>query len=490
MAALRDMLEPRARERAEAAHDAPRRRAGAWDRRDRLRLLLAGVLALAGALPFALVHVDDIDAATYTVIARHLTQGDALMAPRYLPDLFPAFREHPPLFLWVQAAVIRLFSEGALPWLGLACGVATVLTAFTVGRRLAGGRAALLGAFVLASTEQFFRYQARARLDPPLVLCYTASVALLLAARGRTRWLLAGGLAAGLGALVKGPPALGAPVSAALALVALGRARELRSGRTWLLVAAGALAPAALFFGYDAAALGGSWWRGYVQGQVLASATGARLDGNPSHLGPLRYVAGGFWPGLPFALFALWQAARGRPAARARWGLLAWAAVVLGAFSAVGRTYWWYVVPAYVPLALLAGSGADELVGRLGRRARAVEPALAALGAAALVAAPLWPARWLVRPCAFGPLPARAAALAPPGAALLLAPAPGRSPGDRLAAMDLLAAHSGRDVLLVPGAGDAARAAGAARVALVEGDAPAGWSAVAVHGAYTLAQRR
>src|SRR6266496_549413 len=167
-------------------------------------LLLAALAVAAGLIvPFALVHVDDADGVVYTVVARHLAQDGRPFDLRFLPEVLPRFREHPPFFFWVWAAAIRLASERALPWVGAACGLATVAVAFAIGRRLAGPRAAFLGSVALATVDSFFRYQARARLDPPLTLLFTLSVGLLVCARGRTALLALGGLAAGLGVLVK-----------------------------------------------------------------------------------------------------------------------------------------------------------------------------------------------------------------------------------------------------------------------------------------------
>jgi 4-amino-4-deoxy-L-arabinose transferase-like glycosyltransferase len=448
--------------------------------------LRAALFAAAAILPFAFVHVDDVDGAVYQVVARHVAQGRGLLDLSFLPDYWPRFFEHPPLFFWVQAAVARACSEAALPWLGAACGIGTVLATFAAGRALVGARAALLGAFVLASTEGFFRYQARPRLDPPLALAYTGSVALLLAARGRPRWLLAGGLAAGLGALVKGPPALGAPLSAALALLVLGRAGELRRARA-LPAALGAALPPLAFLLLDAAR-GGAWWHGYVRGQVLASMTGARFEGAADHLYLVKSIAGAFWPGLPFLVLAVALALRAprAPASRAALALVAWAAVVVGGFSLAGRAYWWYAVPAYPPLALAAGAGLEAVLRRLlgGGGARRALAGMTALATVALALAPLWPERWLVRPCPLGDLPARAAALAPAGSDLVLAASPARGFTDARAHAGWLAQHSGRDVVLAPGP--------RAGVGLFEEPAPgvpAGWTPAGRHGTWVLATR-
>jgi len=445
----------------------------------RLELAVLGI-AVGLIAPFALVHLDDADGVVYTVVARHLAQDGRLFDLRFLPGIFSHFREHPPFFFWVWALAIRLGSEQALPWIGAACGLATLGIAFALARELCNPRSAFLGAVALATTESFFRYQARPRLDPPLTLLFTACVALLVLARGRARWLFAGGVAAGLGALVKGPPALGAPVAAALALLALGRGGELRRPKAWLLVAVPALALPAAFLAYDHLALGSTWWKGYVEGQFLASALGHRRDGAGDRIFLLRSTLGRLGPWSALAAVALVRAVRERttPRACAAWALLAWAGVVVGGYSMAGRAWWHYAMPAYVPLALLAGLGLEDLLGWAGERAFGAFRTLATAAAVLLVAAlPLRLARFVVKPCSIGSLPMLSAHL-PPGTRVGLA-------ADRLALVEagILAHHAGLEAVPLRSPAELAATTDLPR-ALVDARwaVPPGWERVALQG--------
>jgi 4-amino-4-deoxy-L-arabinose transferase-like glycosyltransferase len=460
-----------------AAARAPAAAAGGSD-----RALLATVLALAAGLilPFALVHLDDADGVVYAVVARHLAADGRLFDLRFLPEILPAFREHPPFFFWIWAGALRLVGPDALPLTGAALGLATVAVAFAAGRALLGARAAFLGCVALATIESFFRYQGRPRLDPPLTLLFTASVALLLAARGRAAWLAAGGLAAGLGTLVKGPPALGAPFAAALALLALGRGRELRSARAWAVTGAATLLPAALFLGYDHLSLGGTWWRGYVRDQVLASVLGQRHDGAADRLYLLRSVLGRLGPWALLAGWGLVRAARERstPRARASIALLAWAALVIGGYALAGRAWWHYAMPAYVPLALLAGAGLDALLGSGEAAFRAARRVVAVAAALLLLTLPFGPARLVVNGCSLGELPVLAAGRPPPGTGVALAT-------DRIALAEagILADHAGLEAVPVLSPAELARRDGIA-IALWDRrwPVPAGWTAVGAQG--------
>ncbi len=444
-------------------------------------------LAAGLILPFALVHLDDADGIVYTVVARHLAQDGRLFDLRFLPEIFPRFREHPPFFFWIWAAAIRLGLEGALPWIGAACGLGTVSMAMGLARELVGMRAAFLGGIALATTESFFRYQARARLDPPLTLLFTASVALLTLARGRSRWLLAGGVAAGLGALVKGPPAFGAPVAAALALIALGRGGELRRPRTWLLAALPALALPALFLAYDQLALGGTWWKGYVQEQFLASALGQRRDGAGDHLFLLRSALGRLGPWAALLVVALVRALRERrsPRARATWALLLWAAVVVGGYSLAGRSWWHYAMPAYVPLGLAAGLGLEDALAFAGERAFSAFRGLAACAALLFVLSlPFRLARFVVKPCSLGELP-MVSGRVPPGTRVGLA-------ADRLALVEagILAQHAGLEAVPLRSPADLPARRDLA-YALVDArwPIPPGWERVAGQGEWMELRR-
>jgi Dolichyl-phosphate-mannose-protein mannosyltransferase len=411
-------------ERGGAATDAE---AFALPRRERrLEQLGLALLTFGAIFAFASIPADDYDGSLYVVVARHLVEDGTPFALRGLPGAFAHFTEHPPMFFWLLAGAIRVGGEACLPWLMGCFGAATVLLAFAWARRRLGAEAAWLGCVLLVLTESFSRYQARARIDPLVILCFTASVLALFEARGRLRWWLVGGLAAGLGSLFKGPPALGAPVLAA-GLVALdGRGKELLRPRALAVVAACALAPLALFFAGDAVWLDSTWWRGYVQHQVMASVTGARLEGHTERLYLFGSLVGRSPVAFALALVAL-VARRWRrdwpPEQRVRLALTAWVLFIPAAYSLAARAVWHYNSPAYVPLALLGGVGAFDLLRWLDATGRVrwwLRRTVLVLGGAAALAVPLGLASLAQTPHRFGPLSARVAELVPAGGAVLL----------------------------------------------------------------------
>ncbi len=357
------------------------------------RLAFWCVLALAAA---ALVapwwgHVDDTDAQLYQVVARGMAARHSWLDPRYLPRVYPHFREHLPFGLWPFVAAIRLFGEWALaPLAALETLGAIALTGW-LGRRLAGRWAGAAAMATLALNESVVFYGGRPKLDPLLVLLATAAAAPVLLGRPRLRgWALAAGLAA-LAALVKGPFGLVPLVAATVA-----RAVEERSFRTLVV---GGLATLAALVPVTAFLLGQrqwgdpSWWSGYVLHQIVSSATGTRHDGRGGWIFPFATLTQRFWPGLALLPFALGRALK--PGGRVDDGqvpccrLLAVTGLVALLILAIpGRKVWNHELVAFPLFALLAGAGLAPLLEKAsGRWRRSLATGAAVLAAAGWIAA-------------------------------------------------------------------------------------------------------
>ena len=329
-------------------------------------------LAVAAALIAApwRGHVDDVDAQLYAVLVRNLARDHAWLDLRYLPGLLPHFREHLPFGFWPGAAALRLLGEWAVaPAYGLLTWL-TVLASARIAARLGGPWAGVAGALALGTCESIWQYGGRVLLEPPLLLLTTLSVGAVL--RDRPRWGLAA-LWAALAVLVKGPFGM-----LPLACVAIGLGpRAMARGA---LACAAAAVPIALFLWLD----GGDWSSGYYRRQLLASATGARLDGITLWWFPLLVIAGRFWPGLPFALAGgLRRDRRG----------LAIACLAIAALLCLPQRKWGnHAYVAFPLLAILAGLGAARIVERFPRwllpAAAALAWALALGGAGRLVLQP------------------------------------------------------------------------------------------------------
>jgi 4-amino-4-deoxy-L-arabinose transferase-like glycosyltransferase len=380
-----------------------------------MRLVAFGAaLVLAAGLvtaPWA-GHVDDTDAQLYQVVARHMVEDATWLELRYLPAVHARFREHLPFGLWPQAAAIRALGEGALAPLTALWTLATVALVGWLGTRLFGARAGLVAMLVLATTETFFIYGGRPRLDPLLVLLTTLSAApLLLGRRSLGAFLVVAGAGAAA-ALVKGPFGL-------LPMVAAGAARalvtrELRPVAQAAVATLLAALPVTGFLLWDHLSGTGTWWDGYVREQLLASATGARVDGKLAFWYPFRTVGGRFWPGLPLVLLGAWLALRSiRPGRRdtpvtlpdetAVRTVALFSLLVLLGLCVPARKVWNHALVAYPGLALLAGAGAMLLIERFlpgARRQRTAVVTLVALAVATSVASAMGVGRLLLpKPC-------------------------------------------------------------------------------------------
>jgi 4-amino-4-deoxy-L-arabinose transferase-like glycosyltransferase len=370
-------------------------------------VVLFGIAVMLG---FARCHVDDPDAGLYTAIARNLAQDGNIFRLSAPSNLWPAFFEHPPFYFGVLAVVLRTFGEAALPFFQAGIGAGTLILTLRLGHRLLGEEAAVYGVLVLILTESFIRYQPRARLDTGLIFFATLSVYLLVTGSGRTSRLMAAGLAAAAGACIKGPAALGAPTMA-LAFCVCARKEDIPLFRRWWIPTVVSVGLVGLFLVFDHFHLQGTWRRGYVEHQVFASVSGSRADGHSEPFYLFRKVLSRFWPGLPFVILGLIPGLfRDIPD---RWrlhlGLFSWALVIIGGYSLAARAYWHYVMPAFIPLSIIAGGGMERLLKSVGSEStrRRIVLGLSACACLLVVVASVSGA-WcstLAKACTFGTLP-------------------------------------------------------------------------------------
>ncbi len=366
------------------------------------RVLFAGALVASGGF-LALTtrgHVDDGDAQLYLVVARHLAEDHAWLNTRYLPAVYPQFREHLPFGLWPSAVAIRLFGDGSVGILSLVIALATLALVAWMGKRLAGWEAGLVALLILGATASFFETGSRPRLDGPLVLLATAASAPVLFGGIRRSGWLAAVLLGAAATLVKGPFGL-LPLGAAVA----ARATVERSARLFLFGTIAVLAaavPAAAFLLLNHYVGDDTWWVGYFHNQLIASLMGRRTDGVEPWWFQLRTVGGRFWPGLPFAVLGLLRAGGVRvpggqesgiddaERVRAARLLALHGALLLVGLCLPSRKVWNHALVAYPALALLGGVGGSDLVAWLVQgklRRRVFQASLIALCAGVWVAA-------------------------------------------------------------------------------------------------------
>ncbi len=346
------------------------------------RALVAIALAALGAVLLRLRFLDvplNTDEAGYGQIARLWSRGFTLYG-----DV--AWVDRPQGLLGLYRVAVDLGDDRAVRLLALAAAIVMLVGVAAAAWALAGPRAAVLGAWLIAllgPAPHLEGFTANGELLGGAVA--TVAVALLLWWwRQRAVWLLAlGALTAGLAPLVK-QSAFDGAVVLAVALVALAwRTRAWRKAVGWLVVATLAFAlpwlVAVIAAARSAVGVTGWWYAIYGYRAETESLLSGDLAFRAERL--VRSVPPMFVDGLPLLVFGV----VGFMVLRRRGDLLlpaTWLAACALGFLAGGLYHPHYWVQLLAPLAAAGGVGLDDLVGRWPQPIRRV-------GLAALVALPL-----------------------------------------------------------------------------------------------------
>jgi 4-amino-4-deoxy-L-arabinose transferase-like glycosyltransferase len=340
--------------------------------RFRLELILIVVLggfALGSRMSAA--PLVDWDEATYAEVAH-----EAVANHSYVDFTWNGrpYVKKPPLLFWAIAGSFKMLgeSEFAARLPSVVAGLATLLliylTAAGVAGRLAGTLAAL-------APLQFYFFIARGgrdcATDAPLLFFLTLALYAILRAREDRRLCALAGVASGLAILSKGLAGTIPLIIAPLAMFVLPGFEAI--GLAGLAIIFGcAVAVAAPWYVYEALYNPG-FWTSFVHHETLARVARHLEDQTHSDW----YTLYGFWqevrflwplilPGVALTIAAVGsRTVRGALAGAARrWRSISpatslwivWLAVALGAACAVQTKLPWYVLPALVPTALLAGT--------------------------------------------------------------------------------------------------------------------------------------
>lgn len=335
---------------------------------DRVLLL---VLTLAILLPGTCgVSLTDRDEGWYAQVSREMLATGDWLIPHYLGQPWIA---KPPLLYWCVAAVWSV--TGVHVW---AARLITVLATAGVVQLLAtlagdmyGRRAALIAAISFITAGLPVITGKMLLTDGVLLLCCMGAIVFLwrAATRGPT-WSRAVGfwLCVGLAILAKGPAVIVFVGAFALGLLTRRQWRGwLRSGRFWLASPL-ALLVAAPWYTYAALHAGGTLWQQFFGYEILD-----RLGGTPhGHGGPPGYYVvlslAGWMPWtvlVPGAAFEAWHT---RKTDQTAWLLLIWFALPWVFLELIASKLPHYILPCYVPLAIMFGRMWDVGVGRPGTR--------------------------------------------------------------------------------------------------------------------------
>ncbi|MDR2425236.1 MAG: glycosyltransferase family 39 protein [Prevotellaceae bacterium] len=179
------------------------------------------IIFIAGALLFTpflgQVHLFDWDEINFAESAREMLETGDYNTVRI--DFVP-FWEKPPLFIWMQAASMKIFgiNEFAARFPNALCGILTLLFLFHAGGRLYGQRFGLLWALSYAGSVLPFFYFQSGIIDPWFNLFIFAGIYFLMRffaqetenqnCRKGHRYIILSAASIGLGIMTKGPVAL------------------------------------------------------------------------------------------------------------------------------------------------------------------------------------------------------------------------------------------------------------------------------------------
>jgi 4-amino-4-deoxy-L-arabinose transferase-like glycosyltransferase len=344
---------------------APRKSLTARDR------VLLAALSLAVLLPGIFgVSLADRDEGWYAQVSREMLQTGDWLIPRYLGEPWIA---KPPLLYWCVAASFAVF--GVHAWAArlvsvLAMAGAVQLVA-SLGLALGNRRVAWLAAASFITAGLPVVIGKMVLTDALLLVCCLGAMLLLwrIATQGTDLarsigfWLLVG-----LAILAKGPAVLVFVGAFALALLIPRPPAGRIGGPQFWLTGPVCLAVAAPWYIHVGYRVGGTFWQQFV-GFEIAS----RLVGTPhGHGGPPGYylllsLAGWLpWTVLvPGAVFAAWHARREDRIARL---LLIWCGLPWLLLELIPSKLPHYILPCYVPLAIMFGrmwdSGLQRTVSR------------------------------------------------------------------------------------------------------------------------------
>jgi 4-amino-4-deoxy-L-arabinose transferase-like glycosyltransferase len=335
--------------------------------------------------------VPTIDGAVYASVARHIVESGDWFPMYYQGHLFA---EHPPFFVWAQAASMKLFGvtdfASNLPMHFFA--FLTVLLTAAIARKAGLSRGtALMAAVILCTTRDFVLSSVRGYIEPLLELCIYAGLYCVVTQfhRRTTLWSFAAAICVGLAWFAKGPPALWPTLFFPLLILwkkSSARDKSLRVAVYVTTLSMMAALAVYLVQRFDDAGAFSLYWNKQILGSALTGRGGAQT------YDPLFFarILGDYYkPWWVFLVIAAWFAIveiRGLskpqkqipgldlphealfPRPMPMWIFLLFGAGFVGGFSLVKWRFWYYIAPAYPAFAIaIAGAIFQKAAGVLER---------------------------------------------------------------------------------------------------------------------------
>jgi 4-amino-4-deoxy-L-arabinose transferase-like glycosyltransferase len=331
-------------------------------------LIILTAVALPNLANLGTPSLWDIDEGKNGEAAREMLESGNWVVPTFN---YQVRFEKPALLYWLQIGAYKLCGIGEfaarLPS-ALACCL-TALLAYELGRRMFDKGTGLLAGLILSSMALFCASAHFANPDALLnaLSALTLTLFWLGVSSGHAGWLVPAGICAGLGVLAKGPVALMLPAAAALCFLAWSRQILFLRNRALLWAILAFLITALPWYVWIAVDTKGEFLRAFFLNENMERF----LSPLEHHAGPPFYYLGVVLVGIaPWSIFigpALWYslgttAVNGRPEgvrdrrrADSYRFLWCWLLVYLVFFSLARTKLPNYVLPAYLPLAVLIG---------------------------------------------------------------------------------------------------------------------------------------
>jgi 4-amino-4-deoxy-L-arabinose transferase-like glycosyltransferase len=305
--------------------------------------------------------IGDSDEAFYAEAAREMVISGDWLTPHYN---FEYRFQKPILFYWLTAGAYRVLGidEAAARVWSAAAGLGLALLTAACGRRWYDEPTARIGGAIVATAFGYFSIARLSLPDLPLAFfitatTWTALVGLLDRPPRARRWLVAAGVACGLGFLTKGPLAIVIPAIVAVPLWWREARRQPLPWRDLALAAAVAAAIAVPWFLAMTRVHGVEYLSGFFVGDNVERFATTRFNDPRPVWFYLPIVAGGLLPWTPLAVAAIRPAAdwirRRQSIGTNTIRLIVWAVLPLLFFTASIGKQPRYVLPILPPLALL-----------------------------------------------------------------------------------------------------------------------------------------
>jgi 4-amino-4-deoxy-L-arabinose transferase-like glycosyltransferase len=316
------------------------------------------LLAFAAAiLFFGAIRLGDLagyDDAMFSLEAKGIVNDGDWLTPKARGM---ATMEHPPLFVWTQAAMLKAFgvSDPVAKLPSALCGFGIVLLLYWLARRLTGDRlAASLAMFVMLATPYFIKYASRAMSDVPTAFLFLCAISAWVLADDDPRWFLAAGAFTGLALMARGLIGFALPLVFGAQLILLRRRPQWRYLIPALALAFAPLAAWYCYFLLRYRATFTSLHAGWLDREVFGSLAPPWRR----YTGVFEYawmLAKSYWPWLPALVAGAIVVVRERR--RPLYLMLCWIAAVFVLCAAARSRVLRYMLPAYPALAVLSAVG-------------------------------------------------------------------------------------------------------------------------------------